>query len=115
VPIYEYRCNDCGRSFEVVQRMADDPVTVCEVCGGSVSRVLYAPAIHFKGSGFHNTDYGTKRRPVGGEGGGSDAGSGAGGGDKAASANGGSTSSSDSGSSGSAPAPPKKSVGLDKV
>ncbi|MFN8121189.1 MAG: FmdB family zinc ribbon protein [Thermoleophilia bacterium] len=111
MPIYEYRCNDCGRNFEVVQRMADDPVTVCEVCGGSVSRVLYAPAIHFKGSGFHNTDYGTKRRPAGGEGGGGDAGSG--GGDKAASGNGGSASSSDSGSTASSGS--SKSVGLDKV
>lgn len=113
MPIYEYRCNDCGRNFEVVQRMADDPVTVCEVCGGSVSRVLYAPAIHFKGSGFHNTDYGTKRRPVGGEGGGD---SGTSGGDKAGT--GGSAASSGTGStasSGSDSGSAKKSVGLDKV
>lgn len=112
MPIYEYRCNDCGRNFEVVQRMADDPVTVCEVCGGSVSRVLYAPAIHFKGSGFHNTDYGTKRRPAGGESGGE-----SGGGDKAASGNGGGgATSSDAGSgSGSGSGSSTKSVGLDKV
>lgn len=63
VPIYEYRCKDEGHRFEVFQRMSDDPVTVCSVCGGTAERVLFAPAIHFKGSGFHNTDYATKKRP----------------------------------------------------
>ncbi|MFN8110892.1 MAG: FmdB family zinc ribbon protein [Thermoleophilia bacterium] len=85
MPIYEYRCNDCGHQFEVVQSMNDEPIATCVECGGQVSRVLFAPAIHFKGKGFHNTDYGTKRRPVGGDGdsGGSakSSGDGAGGGD----------------------------------
>lgn len=63
LPIYEYRCNDCGHQFEVNQRMSDDPLEVCESCGGTVQRLLFAPAIHFKGTGFHNTDYGTKKRP----------------------------------------------------
>ena len=109
MPIYEYRCNDCGRNFEVFQRMADDPVTVCEECGGTVSRVLYAPAIHFKGSGFHNTDYGTKRLPAGGEGGdggGADKPAAGGTGDGGAASS--TSTSSDSGGS-------SKSVGLDKV
>lgn len=67
MPFYEYQCSACGHRFEVLQRMSDDPVTTCEQCGAeAVERVLFAPAIHFKGSGFHNTDYGTKRRPVGG-------------------------------------------------
>jgi putative FmdB family regulatory protein len=61
VPIYEYRCEK-GHSFEVIQRMADAPVTECEECGAPVQRVLHAPAVHFKGSGFYNTDYGTKKR-----------------------------------------------------
>ena len=65
MPIYEYRCNDCGHQFEVSQRMSDDPLTECEVCGGQVSKMLFAPAIHFKGTGFHNTDYGSKRRGAG--------------------------------------------------
>ena len=69
MPTYVYRCRDCDHYFEVVQSMSDDPVTVCEACGSEVTRVMFAPAIHFKGSGFHNTDYGTKRRPVGGDGG----------------------------------------------
>jgi len=63
LPIYEYRCNACEHQFEINQRMTDDPVRECEVCGGEVRRVLYAPAIHFKGTGFHNTDYGTRKRP----------------------------------------------------
>ena len=67
MPIYEYRCNDCGHQFEVSQRMSDDPLTECEVCGGQVSKMLFAPAIHFKGTGFHNTDYGSKRRGAGDE------------------------------------------------
>ena len=63
MPIYEYRCTECGHIFDVNQRMSDDPVTECEECSGLVQRVLYAPAIHFKGTGFHNTDYGTRKRP----------------------------------------------------
>jgi putative FmdB family regulatory protein len=61
MPIYEYRCKK-GHNFEVMQRMADDPVTKCEVCGAPVQRVFHPVAIHFKGKGFYNTDYGTKRK-----------------------------------------------------
>src|ERR1700759_2929861 len=61
MPIYEYRCKK-GHSFDVVQRFSDDPIEVCEVCGAPASRVMHAPAVHFKGSGFYNTDYGTKKR-----------------------------------------------------
>jgi putative FmdB family regulatory protein len=61
MPTYEYRC-DNGHVFEVVQRMADDPITVCEECGAPVQRVFHPVAVHFKGSGFYNTDYGTKKR-----------------------------------------------------
>ena len=59
MPIYEYLCPD-GHRFEVVQRFSDDPVRVCEVCGKPVQRVLFAPAVHFKGNGFYATDYGRK-------------------------------------------------------
>jgi putative FmdB family regulatory protein len=61
MPIYEYRCTK-GHTFEVLQSMNDDPLTECEVCGRPVERVLHSPAVHFKGSGFYNTDYGTKKR-----------------------------------------------------
>jgi putative FmdB family regulatory protein len=70
MPIYEYKC-DNGHVFDAIQRMADQPLTKCEECGAPAARVLTAPAIHFKGSGFHNTDYGTKR---GGGNGGSEGG-----------------------------------------
>ena len=61
MPIYEYRCEK-GHTFEVMQRMSDDPVTKCEVCGAPVQRVFHPVAVHFKGSGFYNTDYGKQRR-----------------------------------------------------
>jgi putative FmdB family regulatory protein len=61
MPTYEYRCQK-GHDFEVMQRIADDPVLECEVCGAPVRRVFSAPAVHFKGTGFYNTDYGTKSR-----------------------------------------------------
>ncbi|MDX6667844.1 MAG: hypothetical protein QOK04_1224 [Solirubrobacteraceae bacterium] len=61
MPIYEYRCQN-GHTFEVMQRMTDDPIAVCEVCGAPVQRVFHPVAVHFKGSGFYNTDYGTKNR-----------------------------------------------------
>jgi putative FmdB family regulatory protein len=60
MPIYEYKC-DNGHVFEVIQKMSDEPLSKCEECGAPAARVLTPPAIHFKGSGFHNTDYGTKR------------------------------------------------------
>ena len=61
MPIYEYKCEK-GHVFEVMQKMTDDPVTTCEKCGAAVQRVFHPVAVHFKGSGFYNTDYGTKRR-----------------------------------------------------
>ena len=61
MPIYEYRCEK-GHTFDVMQRMADEPLTSCEQCTAPAVRVLHAPAVHFKGSGFYNTDYGTKKR-----------------------------------------------------
>jgi putative FmdB family regulatory protein len=61
MPIYEYRRED-GTTFEVMQSMADEAWTTDPETGQAVVRVLHAPAVHFKGSGFYNTDYGTKRR-----------------------------------------------------
>jgi putative FmdB family regulatory protein len=61
MPIYEYRCEN-GHLFEVMQRITDDPVTACQECGAAVQRVFHPVAVHFKGSGFYNTDYGTARR-----------------------------------------------------
>ena len=61
MPVYEYRC-DNGHPFEVMQRMSDPPVTTCEVCGAPVQRVFSPVAVHFKGTGFYSTDYGSKNR-----------------------------------------------------
>jgi putative FmdB family regulatory protein len=61
MPIYEYRC-ERGHTFEVMQKMTDDPVLVCTRCEAPVQRVFHPVAVHFKGKGFYNTDYGTRRR-----------------------------------------------------
>jgi putative FmdB family regulatory protein len=61
MPIYEYRC-ERGHTFEVMQRMVEDPLTSCSTCGAPVQRVFHPVAVHFKGSGFYNTDYGKKKK-----------------------------------------------------
>ena len=60
MPIYEYKCEN-GHVFDVIQKFTDEPLTECQECGAPAARVLHSPAIHFKGSGFHNTDYGKKK------------------------------------------------------
>jgi putative FmdB family regulatory protein len=64
MPFYEYRCEK-GHTFEVMQRMTDDPVTTCQTCDAQVQRVFHPVAVHFKGSGFYNTDYGKKGSKAG--------------------------------------------------
>jgi putative FmdB family regulatory protein len=61
MPIYEYRCEN-GHLFEVMQKITEDPVTECPEDGSPVQRVFHPVAVHFKGSGFYNTDYGTAKR-----------------------------------------------------
>jgi putative FmdB family regulatory protein len=61
MPTYEYRCKK-GHDFEVMQRMSDDPIVECEVCGAPVQKVFSPVAVHFKGTGFYSTDYGSKNR-----------------------------------------------------
>jgi putative FmdB family regulatory protein len=72
MPIYEYKCEN-GHVFEVIQPIVDEPLTACQECGAPAARVLSSPAVHFKGSGFYNTDYGKKKG--GGNGSGSGEGS----------------------------------------
>ena len=60
MPLYDYRCEN-GHVFEVMQRMSADSLTECQECGAPVQRLLHAPAVHFKGSGFYATDYGRKK------------------------------------------------------
>ncbi len=60
MPLYEYRCEKCRRTFEVIQSFSDDELTECSECGGHLERLLSAPAIRFKGTGWYVTDYGGK-------------------------------------------------------
>lgn len=68
MPLYEYKCDKCGNLFEVMQKFSEEPLKTHENCGGAVHRLLSAPALQFKGSGWYITDYakgGTKK--TGGE------------------------------------------------
>src|ERR671930_1229866 len=56
MPTYEYRCQDCGATVEVVQSFKDEPLTICGVCGGRLRRVFHPVGIVLKGSGFYATD-----------------------------------------------------------
>jgi putative FmdB family regulatory protein len=62
MPTYEYTCRDCGHTFDIVQSMWDEPLTMCPECGGSLRKVFAPPAISFKGSGFYATDHGKKSK-----------------------------------------------------
>src|SRR5580698_4974099 len=60
VPLYEYRCKACGHQFEKIQSFSAPEEKVCPVCGGEVEKLLSAPAVQFKGSGWYVTDYAAK-------------------------------------------------------
>ena len=57
MPIYEYQCSRCGALFEVIQKFSDAPIETHAECGGSVARLISAPALQFKGTGWYITDY----------------------------------------------------------
>lgn len=60
MPIYEYRCEECEREIEVLQRIDEPPLAECPHCGGPVRKLISAPAFQFKGSGWYVTDYARK-------------------------------------------------------
>ena len=62
MPIYEYQCKKCKAHIEVFQKMSDKAPTKCRHCGGKLEKMLSAPAIQFKGSGWYVTDYADKGR-----------------------------------------------------
>lgn len=62
MPLYEYRCEKCGARVEKIQKFSDPPLATCEKCGGKLTRLLSAPAIQFKGSGWYVTDYARKSK-----------------------------------------------------
>ena len=64
MPLYEYQCDACGHRFEAIQKLADAPIAACPSCGGVVKKLQYAPAFHFKGTGWYVTDYGRKDQPA---------------------------------------------------
>src|ERR1700682_2096989 len=57
MPLYEYACEGCGEHFDVIEKFAAEPLTVHDKCGGKLDRVITAPALMFKGSGFYVNDY----------------------------------------------------------
>jgi putative FmdB family regulatory protein len=63
MPLYEYKCDDCGNRFEKIVQFSDPPLKVCPKCGGEVQKLFSSPAIQFKGSGFYITDYAKKASP----------------------------------------------------
>ncbi|HTB13039.1 MAG TPA: zinc ribbon domain-containing protein [Bryobacteraceae bacterium] len=66
MPIYEYRCEKCGKVFEVLQRFSDAPLKTHEACGGEVEKLISHSAFQLKGSGWYQTDYakGSSTAPV---------------------------------------------------
>jgi putative FmdB family regulatory protein len=65
MPIYEYRCEQCGHLVDLIQKRTDPPLETCSRCGGSMKKLLAAPALQFKGSGFYITDYSGKGKDKG--------------------------------------------------
>jgi putative FmdB family regulatory protein len=61
MPLYEYECGACGHRFEVIQKFSDSPIERCPLCAEPVHKLLSAPAIQFKGTGWYVTDYASKR------------------------------------------------------
>ena len=59
MPTYEYQCKSCHHRFEIWQKMADEPLSTCPECSGSIRRILFPAGIVFKGSGFYKTDHGS--------------------------------------------------------
>lgn len=63
MPLYEYRCEKCGHRIEIIQKFSDRPLKICQECKGKLVKVISAPALQFKGSGFYITDYSDKGKP----------------------------------------------------
>jgi putative FmdB family regulatory protein len=82
MPIYEYRCLDCGHQFELMQKFSDPPAEACTSCSGTVQKLISRSAFHLKGSGWYVTDYGRNGSAPGKATGKSDSESGAESGDK---------------------------------
>ena len=60
MPLYEYQCKKCKHKFEKIQKFSDQPIKKCPECGSPVEKVMHAPNVQFKGTGWYVTDYGGK-------------------------------------------------------
>ena len=60
MPLYEYKCIACHKHTEKIQKFSDRPIRKCPECGGPVEKVMHAPAVQFKGTGWYVTDYAAK-------------------------------------------------------
>ncbi len=67
MPIYEYKCLDCGVNLEKMQKVSDEPLTVCEKCGGKLEKQWSLSGFQFKGAGWYVTDYSGKKADTGTE------------------------------------------------
>jgi putative FmdB family regulatory protein len=66
MPIYEYECTKCGKTFEIFQKIADEPLAECRVCGGALNKLISQCSFHLKGTGWYVTDYKKPTDSVGG-------------------------------------------------
>lgn len=57
MPLYEYRCSDCGKEFELRQKFSDEPATICPTCGGSIEKLISRTSFSLKGNGWYNEGY----------------------------------------------------------
>ena len=60
MPIYEYQCEKCQQQFDVLQKITDDPLTLCEACGGELRKLVSSTSFILKGGGWYATDYGNR-------------------------------------------------------
>ncbi len=65
MPIYEYKCAECGAHFEKMQKVSEEPLSVCEVCGGKLEKQWSLSGFQFKGAGWYVTDYSNKLKETG--------------------------------------------------
>ncbi len=60
MPLYEYHCRKCGKDFEILQKMSEEPKKKCDECGGTLEKLVSQSAFHLKGTGWYKTDYASK-------------------------------------------------------
>jgi putative FmdB family regulatory protein len=64
MPIYEYKCLDCGSQFEKMQKVSDEPLSVCEKCSGKLEKQWSLSGFQFKGEGWYVSEYGKNKPPI---------------------------------------------------